>query len=125
MQREKETLSERLRKSEAAVVQAQNEREVLAAKNEALAAELLSLKAQFDSTTSQQEQQKRDVTSLEESLAKKTKDIYDLTVQLGSLKEENHQLRRDQEDLRTSFEERINDVKERTAAEYAALQEEY
>ena len=57
------------------------------------------LKHQVASGSSHFEQQRRDVSSLEETLARKTKEIYDLTVQIGCLKEENHQVKRDQDDL--------------------------
>ena len=65
------------------------------------------------------------MTSLEEMLAKKTKEIYDLTVQIGSLKEENHSVKRDLEDERASHEERLNHIRSKMGSEFNALHEEY
>ena len=89
---------------------------------EALTAELEALRS---NSCSQNEQQRRDVISLEELLAKKTKEIYDLTVQLGCLKEENHQVKRDLEDQHESHEQRLSILKSKMATEIEQLQEEY
>jgi hypothetical protein len=48
------------------------------------------------------------MTSFEDSLTRKSKEIYDLTVQLGCLKEENHQLKKDLDDHTASYEERLS-----------------
>lgn len=40
---------------------------------------------------------------MEESLTKKTREIYELTVQLGCLKEENNQYKLEQEELKEQF----------------------
>ena len=47
------------------------------------------------------------VFGYEEALQKKSKEIYDLTVQIGALKEENHQIKRELEELKFQYEERL------------------
>jgi hypothetical protein len=42
----------------------------------------------------------QEVASLEEVIQKKGREIYDLTVKLGTLKEENYQVKRDLEELK-------------------------
>ncbi len=80
---------------------------------------------QLSSNSTQVEKTRQDVSTLEETLAKKTKEIYELTVQLGCLKEENHQFKRDQEDSKVEFEERLDSQKERAEAEYRQLEDDY
>lgn len=65
------------------------------------------------------------MTSLEELLAKKTKEIYDLTVQIGCLKEENHSVKRDLEDERANLDKRLTHIRSKMTSEFNALQEEY
>lgn len=58
-------------------------------------------------------------------MARKAKEIYELTVQLGCLKEECAQLRRDSEEQREDYEQRLARHQERAQAEYEAIAEEY
>lgn len=90
----------------------------LKAKVEALTAEVDVLNLELKSNSNMAEQSKKDVTSLEETLARKTKEIYELTVQLGSLKEENHQCKRDLEDIKVELEIRLTNQKERCDLQY-------
>lgn len=62
---------------------------------------------------------------MEDLCARKAKEIYDLTVQLGCLKEENAQLKRDSEDLRTDFEERLACQQQRAQTDYELITDEY
>jgi len=55
------------------------------------------------SSSTQTEQSRKEFSSLEESLTKKTREIYELTVQLGCLKEENNQYKLEQEELKEQF----------------------
>jgi len=44
---------------------------------------------------------------LEETIQKKSKQIYELTVELGAVKEENNQLKKDQDFAKESLEEKL------------------
>jgi hypothetical protein len=58
-------------------------------------------------------------------LQRKVKEIYELTVQLGSLKEENHQAKRDLEEIKNQYEDRLKSQQERAQNDYSQLMEEF
>lgn len=60
----------------------------------------------------------QEVTSLEDVIQKKGREIYDLTVKLGALKEENYQVKRDLEELKGQFEDRLKSQQERAHTDY-------
>ena len=87
-----------------------------------LTQELDAAKSQLSKSQNQWEYSKN---GLEDLIARKAKEIYDLTVQLGCLKEENAQLRRDGEELSRDYEDRLASQQERACAQYDAIADEY
>eukprot|EP00347_Sterkiella_histriomuscorum_P016763 403351945 len=77
-----------------------------------------------NSQTSQQPISIEKLKELEDLLQRKNKDIYELTVQLGSLKEENTQLKKDLGEAEIDFKERLESQQLRAEAQMVVIQEE-
>jgi regulator of replication initiation timing len=62
---------------------------------------------------------------MEEGMQRKTREIYELTVQIGALKEENRQVKREVEEVRDRYEERLAVQNERAHSQQAKVMDEY
>ena len=58
-------------------------------------------------------------------MQRKTREIYELTVQIGALKEENRQVKQEVEEVRDRYEERLAMQHERAHCEQAKVMDEY
>lgn len=122
---EKEAAIEALRLVQSQLITAKQEIDQQHAKINAIQQENEVFKLQIVSSSTQTEQSKKEFSSIEESLTKKTKEIYELTVQLGCIKEENNQYKLEQEELKQQFQERIDEVKNRAESDYQSLLQDY
>ncbi|CDW85161.1 UNKNOWN [Stylonychia lemnae] len=118
-----ETLQEELTNYKQLYEDLQSKQQTMVRENEYLKTRV-ELSQQIQITQSNTGVSNEKIKEIEDTLQKKNKEIYDLTVQLGCLKEENNQLKKDNEEMSLDFSERLQHQQIRAEADYMVVQDE-